>query len=150
MLEIDARLSDAYLNDAIDYSTAEIVEIRYTLFLGSIFFKNKDSFICLDWDWIPLVDFSLELFSISLELLGKNECTKQFDFTESDDLLLFQKENDLITIKTSYSEEMITVPFVEFVKAARNFHANLIADIRSSYDTINQNNIFEAYRYLVA
>ena len=124
---------------------ADEVSLRYSVFLGSIIFKFKTHKIDLDWGWIPLLDLAYSLVLISSNLLSKESAKEEFEFTESDGILLFEKKGDSIEITTSFSDESLMLSFNSFKKGVYSFYYELLSQIKNSNEKIIDNPNFKIY-----
>lgn len=91
MFEINYRFSNSnYLSSANpDEST-----LRYSLFLGDVILKDEKSAISMDWDWIPILDFAICMIAIYNNLFEKESSIEEFEFTESNEKLIFRKKGN--------------------------------------------------------
>jgi len=135
--------SDQYTN----YKTADDTSLRYSLFLGSLILQKDSSRIRLNWEWIPLLDFAVCFLSIYLELLGKRNLKKIFEFTESDGQLFIERVDDRISISTSFSDEKIEMSFNDFSIGIKAFYLNIMQEIKNKYDGIELNEFFLVYDF---
>jgi hypothetical protein len=140
MFEIQFRLSN---NDDKNIVVDE-TNIRYDCFLGSIKLKNEKISILIDWEWIPLLDFALCLLIISKQFHKINQ-VEEFEFTESDSKLIFQKTGSSIKIFFSFSEELLETSFEEFEEGCKMFYKNLLQEIVTKNENIEKNAFFLKY-----
>jgi len=119
--------------------------LRYYLFLGTVQLVNGNDSINIDWDNIPLLDFSYIMFCISEILSNKIEATESFSFTESDDTISFLKKEADLHITTSYSSEKIEGKFDEFAKEAKSFYKKIVTEIEDEYVDIKKSPFFLIY-----
>jgi hypothetical protein len=105
-------------------------ELRYYFYTGDVVLKSSNGNINLEWEWIPLFDFSLNMKRIAGVLSkGGGDEVERFEFTESDDLLFFERKEDLIKISTSFSTEEIIVKFNEFEAGVGDFLKTIMLSI---------------------
>lgn len=129
----------------INVANEDETALRYNFFLGSLIFKKDNNIISMDWDWIPLLDFAICLLIICNNLLKKNQTEEDFDFTESDSKIVFQKNGDNIKIVTSFSDEILEMSFEEFQKTVRGFYKDVIFEVIERNQEIKGNNAFIKY-----
>jgi hypothetical protein len=132
-------------NNNVNVVDADETAIRYNLFLGSLILKKEDKSIVIDWDWVPLIDFAICLRTICNSLLKKMHSEEEFEFTESDSRIMFQKDGDKITIATSFSDEIIEISFEEFQKAVSKFYKEVIFEAVEKNKEIKNNDSFIEY-----
>src|SRR5437879_4736572 len=93
MIYLSYKLSDELNAKApiVDWASADATELRYYVFLGDQIFLVNDADFSARWGWIPILDFaaSLVLVAKALEL---GETHLQFDFTDSDELIYFDRQ----------------------------------------------------------
>ena len=122
-----------------DLSKANEADLRYNLFLGSLILKTSKSSIVIDWDWIPLFDFALCLISISI-ILSKNEMIEtDFEFTESDEKLIFKKQNNDISILSTFSDDILELKFNDFQTSSKSFYNEIVDEIISKNVELKKN-----------
>src|SRR5688572_23753660 len=126
MFEIRYHFSN---NNSSAVEDADATALRYSLFLGSLSFKNGDRSLTFEWDWIPLLDFALCLFDIHNELVHAKKLEKEFEFTESDEKIIFTRDGNRVKITSSSSGEVLEMSFDEFQKAVKKFYKEIIFDI---------------------
>jgi len=142
MFEINYNFSD---DNSSDVTKADETALRYNLFLGSVILKQGNNSISIDWDWIPLLDFSLCLFTIYNNLVQKIKGEEEFEFTESEAKVFFQKDGDRIKIITSFSSEILEMSFEDFQKAIRKFYKDVIFDVLGRNQALRNNTTFLGY-----
>ncbi len=121
------------------------LSLRYLFFTGDLFFRDGNKVIILDWDWIPLFDFAICLSEISDSLQGGDVNQMEFEFTESDEWIRFQKDGEEILIQFSFTEETLVLKFVDFRNAVLKFYKNIIFDISARNNELNNNPAFLKY-----
>ena len=142
MFEIKYSLSG---NASSDVTKADETDLRYNLFLGSLILKTQKKSIIIDWDWIPLIDFAICLLAICNNLLTKIKGEEEFEFTESDAKVFFQRNGDRIKIVTSFSDQVLEMSFEEFQKGVKMFYKNLLFEIVGKVQEIKYNSSFIEY-----
>jgi hypothetical protein len=139
MFQIKYSFSDTYKLTKIDYKIVDDLTIRYNLFLGNVFLQKNSKKIDLNWEWIPLLDFAICLKSICLTFANKKILIKEFEFTESDDVLIFEKKINEIIITTSYSNEKLIINYKQFLLEVKRFYSNLTDTIEIEFNEIKFN-----------
>ncbi len=97
-------------------------ELRYNFLLGNVMFKTDQDIINMDWEWIPLLDFSLCLYEINKKLSNRESLIQVFEFTESAEIIEFLNTADNLKISPSFSSNNIEIPINEFDSGVRNFY----------------------------
>lgn len=142
MFEIKYSFSDsAYL----DITKATEEDLRYNLFLGSLILKTRNNSIIIDWDWVPIFDFAICLAAICDILLKKETGEAEFEFTESDEKLIFQKDATSIKISTTFSDETLELTPETFEITVRDFYKAVVFEILSKNVSLKNNETFLQY-----
>ena len=89
MYYIDYSIITASFDD-LEVMTEE--ELRYNFLLGNVVFNSANTSIDMQWEWIPLLDFSFSLFQIVKSLSYKENSFESFEFTESTENIKFVRE----------------------------------------------------------
>ncbi|MCE1169583.1 MAG: hypothetical protein LWX70_15980 [Sphingobacteriia bacterium] len=142
MMRIEYSFSDSNTTNIIK---ADEMALRYNLFLGSLTLKKDNHSILIDWDWVPLLDFALCLLEIYKKLSNQSSGLQEFEFTESDAKLIFEKSIDKINIAASFSNETLETSFEEFQIATKKFYKDVINDILVKNKEIKENATFTKY-----
>lgn len=106
-------------------------EIRYNFLLGNVSLLSSNAEIKMEWEWIPLLDFSYCLQMIVSNLKSNNVTKEYFEFTENVETLEFSRQKEQIKTVASFSPIVIETTFVDFEKAVHDFHFNISEYIRS-------------------
>jgi hypothetical protein len=142
MFEINYNFSD---DNSSDVTQADETVLRYSHFLGSVILKNGNNSVSINWDWIPLLDFALCLITIFNNLVQKIKGEEEFEFTESEAKIIFQKDGDRIKIITSFSDEILEMRFEDFQKTIKKFYKDVIFDILGKNQGLRNNTTFLGY-----
>lgn len=106
-------------------------EIRYGFLLGNVSLLSSNSEIRMDWEWIPLLDFTCCLQMIVDKLKGNSIGEEYFEFTENAETLEFSRQKEQLKIVASFSSIVIETAFVDFEKAVYDVHFNISEYIRN-------------------
>ncbi len=142
MFEINYNFS---IDNSQDVAKADETTLRYNLFLGSLILKKGNNLISIDWDWVPLLDFALCLLTICNSLVQKTSGKEEFEFTESEAKIIFQRDGDTVRITTSFSTEILEMNFEDFQKATRKFYKDVIFDVLGKNQVLKNNTTFLGY-----
>ncbi len=123
-------------------------DIRYHLFAGGLFFRNESTTVSMDWDWVPVLDVAI-CFTVIDNNFRNNINANEFDFTESNEKIFFNKINDQIQIATSFTSEIFSLTTSEFHNAVVSFSGDVCQDIQSRSHEIAQNPIFLKYLAMI-
>ena len=139
MITLDYRLSplpgDRVERELVSASESEL---RYGLFLGDVVFKVDDADFSGNWGWVPVLDFALGLEHAARELLqGKEEA--EFEFTESDSAIRFQRDEGDVFISASYAPHRTVVNLEDLVKAVRAFRKRVVDDLSLTHPQLRMN-----------
>jgi hypothetical protein len=113
-------------------------ELRYDLFLGNVVFRIGDADFSADWGWVPVLDFALGLEHAIGELLRGRRIV-EFEFTESERVIQFQRQNDDIVVSASYAPYGADIALGELADAMRSFRKQVIEDLSSRYPALRMN-----------
>lgn len=131
MLEIKYEIQNESLGNLGNLSE---IDIRYNFLLGKIMFVTSNATIKIDWDWIPLIDFSYSLNEI-LQNLNVNEYLDEyFEFTENSENIGFIREKECLQITTSFDPIVIKIAFTEFARAVKKFNFDISNYIKTNID----------------
>ncbi len=117
-------------------------DLRYYFFLGSFFIRSDKNSICAEWEWIPLLDFVYCLTYVALELKNRTSDEAFVDFTENDEKLFLSRTDDSLTIRASFSDEMIEVPLSVFVKEVSRVSGEYLDGLAAQYPNLSRNSFF--------
>jgi hypothetical protein len=136
MFSIDYNILSTSFDD-VERMTEE--ELRYNFLSGSVVFNSGNCLIDMQWEWIPLLDFSFSLLGISKSLFDKESTSEYFEFTESAEQIEFRRDRHSLKIIPSFSSVTLEITFDEFANEAQAFHRRIVADIKAKigYDTGN-------------
>jgi hypothetical protein len=140
MIEIDYRLSPSWNRELSTKNLAETDEmsLRYDTFLGDIIFIVNGADFSARWGWVPIVDFAACLLYAIKDLSTGNERTS-FDFTESDDELIFELEAGIVIITSTYNSGRASVLLSDLGEAVVEFSRKLASDLQELYPETSQN-----------
>ena len=139
MITIDYKLSPSssgLIGQALD--SASEMDLRYSLFLGDVVFMVGDADFSANWGWVPVLDFALGLAHTIRELQeGKRE--SEFDFTESDAVIRFQREEEDVLISASYTPHRTVVTVDDLASAVGLFRKRVVADLLLAHPQLRMN-----------
>jgi len=122
MFNIEYSIITASFED-LEVMTEE--ELRYNFLLGNVVFNSANTSIDMQWEWIPLLDFSFSLFQIVKSLSYKENSFESFEFTESTEIIKFIREGNTLKILPSFSPNTIYTTFDEFDNEVQIFHKEI-------------------------
>ena len=139
MITLDYKLSPAPgESTARELVSATESELRYSLFLGDVVFRVGDADFSANWGWVPVLDFALGLEGAARELLqGKEEA--EFEFTESDSAIRFQRDQGDVFISASYAPHRTVVNLKDLVNAVRIFRKRVVDDLSLIHPQLRMN-----------
>ena len=140
MVEIKYRFVEKYMDIV---NVLDDIELRYELFLGSLWIENDDKSIAMDWGWIPLLDFAFCMHYISNRLNEEAKGEEIFEFTESDATITILRDEDQCELLTSLSGVRLKMSFAEFREAVRLFCQKVVDDILSNNESLKDNAVFK-------
>lgn len=107
-------------------------EVRYDFLMGNVSFLSSAAFIEMEWEWIPLLDFSYCLQMIVKGLKANDIAKEYFEFTENAETLGFLRQRERLRITASFSSIIVETTIRDFEKAANDFHLSISDHIRIS------------------
>lgn len=129
----------------VDFSKANDDNLRYTLFLGSVYLSEDTQSIPIGWDWIPLLDFAICLHGISSGMGKKQIHREEFEFTESNEKVIFEQEKGRVKISTSFSDEVLNTTVDNFQQGVQKFYESLLTDLVNKNPALEGNEAFRVY-----
>jgi hypothetical protein len=127
--------------DPDDLATATEVDFRFRVALGDLILAVPPSDFGARWGWVPLIDFVVSVREI-LNDLKRGGTRAQFEFTESEATLTFERyEADLI-ITASYAPGRIQVPLTSFEERLRWFESSLRSDLVKNHPALDHHPVF--------
>jgi hypothetical protein len=139
VIELDYRLSDSFTDGLTgdDLASADEMSLRYCAFFGDIAFRADGADFGARWGWVPVLDFALALQAV-VEALATEACD-DFEFTESEARISFERHGDRIRIDASYTADTAEVPYAELRNAAERFLARVLADLVALHPELVRN-----------
>ena len=135
MFNIDFSIINASFDD-LEVITEE--ELRYNFLLGNVVFNSANTSIDMQWEWIPLLDFSYSLFQIVKSLSYKENSFESFEFTESTENIKFMREGSILKILPSFSPNTLCITFDEFDNAVQTFHKKISMYIKENIHEVEK------------
>jgi hypothetical protein len=129
MFRIEYKIISDYFGE-IEELTDE--EIQYNFLLGNVSFLSSDLALEMEWEWIPLLDFSYCLRVIARNITDNEKGDECFEFTENAETLKFSTEAEQLKISFSFSSAVITTTVKDFVIATDDFHLSVSKYVRES------------------
>lgn len=142
MFEIQYKFSENYTS--VNINTDE-TDLRYNLFLGSVNMSIDNIVISIDWSWLPILDFAISIYFISKTLTDRKNAEQVFEFTESNEKIVFIKANNRIEISATFAGQIIEVDFAEFKNVVVSFYRKVLFDILHKNPGLKNNTVFIGY-----
>lgn len=131
-LKIDYKYTEGYgQSKDLELSVLDEVNLRYSLLLGKISFLGKEIHLDLTYDWIPLYDFAKCMKHVSEELEKVDKA--EFEFTESESKLLFEKDEENVRIVFDLTGEIMIISLKEFRNGVNDFIARFSDDLENQF-----------------
>lgn len=144
MFEIKYNFSD---NDTEELLYPDEKSLRYNHYRGNLILQNGKDSIFIDWNRTPLIDFSLSILQICNVLLEKRDAGEEFEFTETNEKIAFEKNNDKVKIIPSFSIVTLEIDFEEFRKAIKKYYKTFALDVISKNQSLRINVLLLNYLY---
>src|ERR1041384_7212332 len=93
---IEYNLSDRCEYKRIDYSTADEMDLRYDAAIGDVTLRSGGAAVRLGW--VPLLDFFAAMQYICRQLADGSRY-EEFDDTESNIVIAFERQGDMLSIR---------------------------------------------------
>jgi hypothetical protein len=143
-MHLDYRLSGSWDKDPSFLTSANESDLRYYAFPGDIILRKEQTDLSTDWGWVQLVDFALGLRGILETIEGSDEA--EFEFTESDATLRFDRHGREVAISGSYAPGKIIVPLTELKKQVADFSHRLDAELLGKQPNLRENTVYQAFK----
>lgn len=145
MIRLDYQLSASWNRtlSQVDLAVAPADSLHYDLFLGDVDFRIGDLDFSAGRGWIPIIDFAVCLRNI-LQELGGGGASGEFEFTESDDRICFQRAGRQIAVTTTYAPGVAMVDIRELAAELDSFIARLRTELLQLYPDLVENGAFNA------
>lgn len=118
-------------------------DLRYELFLGDIVFRINDADFSAQWDWVPVLDFALEIDEIVSKLSPHDSA--ELEFTESDSVIRFDREVEETRVSANYSTGVAVVAHRHLAQATASFRGKVIAELLLAYPRLRENKAMEKW-----
>jgi hypothetical protein len=143
-MHLEYRLSGSWDKDPSFLTSANESDLRYYAFPGDIILRKEQTDLSTDWGWVQLVDFALGLRGILETIEGSDEA--EFEFTESDATLRFDRHGREVAISGSYAPGKIIVPLTELKKQVADFSHRLDAELLGKQPNLRENTVYQAFK----
>ena len=143
-MQLDYRLSGSWDKDPSFLTSASESDLRYYAFPGDIILRKEQTDLSTDWGWVQLVDFALGLRGILETIEGSSEA--EFEFTESDATLRFDRHGHEVAISGSYAPGKIFVLLTELKKQVADFSRRLDAELLGKQPNLRENRVYQAFK----
>jgi hypothetical protein len=144
-MHLDYRLSEKWDEDTTDLSTVAETDLRYYVAPGDIILRAGETNLSANWGWIPLIDFVLALREIA-EALAAAEGSEDFEFTESEATLEFQRQGHEVAISGSYAPGKVIVPLSVFREQVRQLARRLDAELLAKRPDLGRNPVYQEFK----
>lgn len=117
------------IDESVDLNRIDEADLRYNWFTGDVHFINDT--IELVFDGITIYDFIINFRNTLNEL--KEGDSSEFDFTESDSLVLFKKRGERIEIFSQLTNKRIKPSFSALKTEGKEFIKSFCRDLIHFY-----------------
>jgi hypothetical protein len=145
-MHLDYTLSGSWDKDPSFLTSANESDLRYYAFPGDIILRKEQTDLSTDWGWVQLVDFALALRGILETIESEVGTEAEFEFTESDATLRFDRRGHDVVVSGSYAHGKIVVPLTEFRKQSTEFARRLDAELVSKQPDLRENTVYQAFK----
>jgi hypothetical protein len=125
-----------------DLATADQATLRYKLLLGDVTFIADDHDFSAKWGWVPIVDFAASLHHVVARLSDSDGAETVMEFTESDAVLRFKRQDKWVAITASYASGEARISLKELVAAVKNFMNRIASEHKQRYPLLTHNIAF--------
>ncbi len=122
--------------------TVDETDLRYNHFFGILIFKKGKTIITVDMENIPLLDSGILLINIGASLVLESRGEIEATFTENDEKIYFRKEEDKLTISSTFTDEVIKEDFSKYLRAVERFYKRLVYDLLKISPVLPSNDMF--------
>lgn len=146
---LDYCLSPGWRNQlsSVDLQRASVEDLRYRFFLGDVFFKIGSTDFSAPWGWVPVLDFAIGLLYTVRTLADSAQV--QFEFTESEATLAFERIGEQIQIVASYSTDSVLILYEQLQQAVERFARKVLSDLESQDPTLSAARSFQSLQQVV-
>lgn len=138
MISISYKVRRRYsTSESEQLALASETDLRYRLFLGDVAVRVGDVTFDASWGWVPVLDFALGLEHAVLELL-RGERDSEFEFTESDSAIKFQRDDQDVAISASYAPQRAVVKLNDLAVAIRSFKKKVVDEVFEMYPQLHE------------
>jgi hypothetical protein len=145
-MHLDYTLSGSWDKDPSFLTSANESDLRYYAFPGDIILRKEQTDLSTDWGWVQLVDFALGLRGILETIESEGGTEAEFEFTESDATLRFNRHGYDVIVSGSYAPGKILVPLSEFKKQIAEFTRRLDAELVRKQPDLRENIVYQGFR----
>jgi len=142
MFKIESTLSPRW---EYDLSNITVEDLSYRLFLGSVKLSGDNQEMNFDYDWIPLVDFASAMLRIQRKFSSGLSTHETFEFTESDEKLIFELSDDLVSIDSKRTKERLVVSLDDYSAGVVKNYVDLVSQLITKYPDIRISPSFKRY-----
>ena len=121
----------------LDLAVCSPAKIHYYTFVGDIIFIINNIDFSAKWDWVPILDFGIDLCRITYNLQASQK--EEYEFTESTDAIYFELHNGNVRITTNYVGGEAFVQYEELKIASLIFLTSIINDFYDIAPALKEN-----------
>jgi len=103
-----------------DWAQMDELAFRYDVMTGGVRLEVGGAALDACWGWVPVVDFAACHLEI-VERLGAGGGVQTFEFTESDDTLVYELRDEGVSVSASWVEGKERIAVDEFRDEVRRF-----------------------------
>ena len=96
---------------------------------------------------MPIIDFAFRMLQISNSLFQKKQIRKEFEFNETNERIVFEKNDHTVRIIRSFSARTLKMSFEDFKKGIVQFHKKVIIDALRKNQSLKINALLDQYSY---
>ncbi len=142
MFEIKYDFTGSEDDELID---PDEMSLKHKHFPGNLLFRKDNSSICIDHQRMAIIDSAFSLLNICSVLLRKKNGREDFEFSQSDKKITFQKEGNNVKIIPSFSVVTLEMTVEDFRGGIKQFYRDVIFKVMLKSDSLKINAMLFTY-----
>ncbi|MGH9119643.1 MAG: hypothetical protein ACRD0A_17730 [Acidimicrobiales bacterium] len=137
---LDYRLSGSSdkRDRSADFARVVDMAIYYDHFTGDLIFRLDGIDFSARWRWVPILGAAILLEAIVADLTPDG-ASDFYEFTESIARIHFLREDDRVSISTSYAPGVAEVSYAELRRATKQFLTSVFDDFSREFPALIEN-----------
>ncbi len=142
MFEIEYDITGADADEIID---PDEMSLRHKHLMGNLLLRKDDRFISIDNQRTPIIDSAFNLFYICSVLVRKKDGTEDFEISQSNKKITFQKDDGNVKIIPSFSVVTLEMPVEDYREGIKNFFRKVLQEVMRKSQSLKMNALLLRY-----